>query len=110
LKVDVMVEMVAVAGVFLLVTLLATLALRYLLPGWPRRRVSVVAAGILPAIALGFCGYVAIDVAMTPDDQCGVDACAMAMAGVFFIGLIAIAAFAIGMVLAEALQSVLERR
>lgn len=92
------------------VTLLATLLLRRLRPNWPRRRVSSIAAAIVPGGVMAVMLYIFVDVMLTPADQCGVDACAMAITGVIFIAILAFGAFAVCMALAEALQSVLERR
>jgi len=49
-------------------------------PGWSRAKVGLVAALPIPLILWGLSAYVVASVMMTSREDCGVDACGMAMA------------------------------
>lgn len=59
-------------------------------PDWSKRKVVLWASGPIPAIGAVPCLFVIINAMTTPADNCGVDACGMAMAaGLAMLGLLA---------------------
>ena len=105
-----MFEMLAVVGACVAPSLPFAFLLRRWRPTWSRRRISLVSAGIVPGTIVALCTLLFVKMALTPKDQCGVDACAMGMVGAMLIAMWALAAFLLGLALAAALQSVLDRR
>lgn len=91
---------VAVVVLCVLVAIGLALALRRWRPVWAPWRRAAAAGAVVPALVLAGCGWIAVDVALTPAAQCGVDACAMAIAGVVFIASAAVAVWAVGTVAA----------
>jgi hypothetical protein len=66
---------------------------------WPRRRVVLLSALPIPLATFGICAFVFASAAMATKEECGVDACGMAMAAamlgamgsafLYLIGLVA---------------------
>jgi hypothetical protein len=71
---------------------------------WPslsRRRIVAIAPLPLPAMLILLCVIVAIDAARASAEECGVDACGMAMAGAMFGAVTALVVYFLGTVIAE---------
>jgi hypothetical protein len=85
-------------------------ALRRFRPAWSRRRVDLVAAAPIPGMLIALCLWIFISAATTPREQCGVDACGMAMAAAMMVGFAALCAFAFGLVVAALVQWLMRRR
>ncbi len=57
---------------------------------WSKRKIVLWSAGPIPAIGAVTCVFVIINAMTTPAENCGVDACGMAMAaGLAMLGLLA---------------------
>lgn len=89
---------------------LLALAMLYVRPGWSRWRIVLSAAAPFPAIGLAVAAALFLDAAMTPPDRCGVDACAMAMAGAFVIATWCLTAFALSVLACAGVMRWLDRR
>lgn len=81
------------ACVITAMTLLSLLRWRF--PHWTVRRISVLSALPVPVLTLAVCAWVAIKTAMTPQGQCGIDACGMAMGFALIVAVIALIGFAL---------------
>ncbi|MFL6773676.1 MAG: hypothetical protein ACJ8D5_04250 [Sphingomicrobium sp.] len=88
--------------VFLLMVVeaLASIGLAALLgrqrPRWPKARIVLLAPLPLPLLILGPCAYVIGDAALAPPEQCGVDACGMAMMAGMFGAAVALLLYFLG--------------
>jgi O-antigen/teichoic acid export membrane protein len=103
-------EMVAVIAVLALPALPLAALLRFWRRGLRRWRVSLAAAALAPGIVLALCIALFASSAVASREQCGVDACGMAMMASMTVGFWAILALLIGFGLAEGLQRLLDRR
>jgi hypothetical protein len=64
---------------------------------WSRRRAVLLAALPVPVIVWAFCLILFVKSAIAPAEQCGVDACGMAMAASFFVSIYALVACGAGL-------------
>ena len=71
------------------------------MPRLSRRRIVAIAPLPLPALLSLLCLYVAIDAASASAEECGVDACGMAIGAAVFGMTAAIVVYFLGMVVAE---------
>jgi hypothetical protein len=78
------------------VAALLSLGLRLLAPRWSMAWTATAAAAVVPALVLAFCAFIFFDASSTGPEQCGVDACGMAIMAAMFIGGLALLAFPIG--------------
>ena len=74
------------------------LVLARTLPAWSRRRIVIISPLPLPLVILGVCAFVFGNAAFAPKEECGVDACGMAMAGAMFGAVAAMVLYGIGAV------------
>lgn len=104
--------MIQFAGLVLCVMIVATglaTAISHLLPNWPARRTAYVAAAPLPMALAGFCIWLFVDAATSSKEECGVDACGMAMA-FSLVGLgCALVGFVIGAISATFVKRLADR-
>ena len=73
-------------------------------PRWPRWVRALAAACALPVPIVAFAAFMAFNAAHTPADECGVDACGMAIAAAMILGFFTLVGLVLGFVLALAAQ------
>jgi hypothetical protein len=69
---------------------------------WPERRVVLVSSLAIPGVVIAFAVAILISSFTTSTEDCGVDACGMAAAGAAMLIMLALAAFAVSLVSAQA--------
>lgn len=74
------------------------MAIRLKRPHWRTIRIAAIAAAPLPLLLTAFCLWLIVDALTVDPRQCGVDACAMAIAAGLFGLLLAIGSFLVGLV------------
>ncbi len=89
-------ELLMLLAACVAVSAVLTLFFRMLRPKWSSRTVIVLAAAPLPTVVLLLCLYVFLNAAFATKEECGVDACGMAMGFSMIISVAAVAAFGIG--------------
>jgi hypothetical protein len=89
---------------FAVLPVLLSVGLSRFRPRWPRWVRALVAACVLPVPIIAFAAFMAFNAAHTPADECGVDACGMAMAAAMILGFFAVVGLVLGFVLALAVQ------
>lgn len=89
---------------------LLSLVVRRLRPGWSPLRTSLWAAVPVPGALLLLCAFVYASSALATPEQCGVDACGMAMMAALIVAAFAVVSLIVGWGLALALQYGLARR
>ncbi|WP_420143389.1 hypothetical protein [Sphingobium sp.] len=68
-------------------------------PGWSSERIALLSALPLPLLALSFAIFAFVRAMTASKEACGVDTCAMAMAGAMMIGLVAVVIYLVSMVI-----------
>lgn len=93
--------MIVVMGLFFLIVLppLLALWLRARRPDWSRWFIVVISAAILPVLIVMPILLIVVDVMGSTKEQCGIDACGMALMEAMMLSGAAALAFAVGLLL-----------
>lgn len=90
----------AFAG-FMLICAILPFAVSYgltkLRPAWRGRTITLLAALPLPSAIWLFCGWIYLTAALASEQECGVDACGMAMMASFFVAVGTAPGFFVGL-------------